>query len=108
MLARTVFSKRLQQLRLEKGVTQEKMSIALGFTKNYIYNIEADYAYPTFPHFFAICEYLDVTPAEFLQIEPETTGKEDDLWEIVRGFSNEQMDRVIAFAREIGKNEQNL
>lgn len=107
-MAKTVFSRRLQQLRLEKGVSQSKMSEALGLTENYIFNIEADYSYPSMTNFFAICEYLGVTPAEFLQIEPESTGKEDDLWEVVRGFSNEQMDRVIAFAREIGKNERNL
>ncbi len=100
-MARRVFSKRLQQLRLEKGVDQKTMSQALGFTKNYIFNIEADYAYPTMPHFFAICEYLDITPAAFLQIEPETTGKEDDLLDAVKGFSNEEMDRVIAFAKGI-------
>ena len=107
-MSRRVFSKRLQQLRLEKGVDQRTMSLALGFSKNFIYNIESDHAYPTMPHFFAICEYLDVTPAEFLQIEPETTGKEDDLLDAVEGFTNEQMDRVIAVAREIRKNQENL
>ena len=56
-------------------------------------------------NFFSICEYLDVTTAEFLQMEPETTGKEDDLLDAVEGFTNEQMDRVIALAREIKRKE---
>ncbi len=100
-MSRRIFSKRLQQLRLEKGVDQKTMSLELGFSKNFIYNIESDYAYPTMPHFFAICEYLDITPAAFLQIEPETTGKEDDLLDAVKGFSNEQMDQLLALAQEI-------
>ena len=104
-MARRVFSRRLQQLRAEKGVSQTAMSLALGFTKNYIYNLESDYAYPTFPHFFAICEYLDVTPAEFLQIEPETTGKEDDLFDVVDGLDNDQMDQIITFAKKIKENK---
>ncbi len=68
-MARRVFSKRLQQLRLEKGVTQIKMSHDLGMSENYIFNIESDYAYPTMTIFFAICEYFDITPKEFFDWE---------------------------------------
>lgn len=100
-MPRRAFSKRLQQLRLEKGVDQKTMSSALGLSPNYIFNIEADYAYPTMTNFFAICEYLDITPAKFLQIEPETTGKEDDLLDAVKGFSDEQMDQMLALARQL-------
>lgn len=100
-MPRRVFSKRLQQLRLERGVSQVKMSRDLKLADSYIFNIEADYAYPTMTNFFAICEYLDITPAKFLQIEPETTGKEDDLLDAVKGFSDEQMDQMLALARQI-------
>ena len=68
-MARRVFSRRLRQLRAEKGVSQGKMSLDLGMTENYIYNIENDYAYPTMTVFFAICEYLDITPKEFFDWE---------------------------------------
>lgn len=68
-MARRVFSRRLQQLRAEKGVTQGQMSEDLGMTRNYIFNIESDYAYPTMTIFFAICEYLDITPKEFFDWE---------------------------------------
>lgn len=100
-MARRVFSKRLQQLRMERGVSQIQMSRDLKLADSYVFNIESDYSYPSMTNFFAICAYLDVTPAEFLQIEPESTGKEDDLWDLVRGFTNEEMDRLIALAREI-------
>jgi transcriptional regulator with XRE-family HTH domain len=46
------------------------MSHDLGMSENYIFNIESDYAYPTMTIFFAICEYLDVTPKEFFDWEP--------------------------------------
>lgn len=68
-MARRVFSRRLQQLRAEKGVTQGQMSEDLGMTRNYIFNIENDYAYPTMTVFFAICEYFDITPKEFFDWE---------------------------------------
>lgn len=68
-MARRVFSRRLQQLRIKKGVNQKQMSKDLGMTQNYIFNIENDYAYPTMTIFFAICEYLDITPKDFFDWE---------------------------------------
>ncbi len=68
-MARRIFSKRLQQLRMAKGVSRQKMSRDLGMADTYIYNIEADYAYPTMTIFFAICEYFDITPKEFFDWE---------------------------------------
>lgn len=95
------FKKRLQQLRLEKGVNQEKMSLDLKMTKNYIYNIEAGYAYPSMTQFFAICEYLDIAPYEFMKFDSSCTSKEEELLEAVFGFSSEEMDRVIADAKSV-------
>lgn len=95
------FSKQLQQLRLEKGVTARDMSRALGLTDNYIFNIEAGYAYPSMANFFAICEYFGITPSAFLQFEPETTAKQDDLLFAAKGLGDEEMDALIAFAKEL-------
>ena len=100
-MPRRVFSKRLQQLRMEKGASQSEMAEALGLTRNYIFNIEADYAYPSMTNFFAICEYLDVTPAEFFNIEPQTTGKEDDLLYYAKGLDDQQMDQLINLAKKL-------
>ena len=68
-MARRIFSRRLQQLRAAKGVSQTRMSEDLGMAKSYIFNIENDYAYPTMTVFFAICEDLDITPKEFFDWE---------------------------------------
>ena len=100
-MAKRAFSKRLQQLRLEKGVDPWTMSQELGMTRNYIFNIEADYAYPSMTNFFAICEYFDITPSKFLEIEPETTGKQDDLMEAVKGLDDAGMDQLIALAKQL-------
>ncbi len=100
-MAAKIFSKRLKQLRLEKGVTQKQMSQDLRMADSYIYNIEAEYAYPSMTQFFAICEYLDILPSDFLQFEPETSAKEDELLDAVKGFSNEKMDRLICIAKEL-------
>ncbi len=96
-----VFSKRLRQLRIEKGVSAKHMSRELGMTENYIYNIEAGYAYPSMTQFFSICTYLDIAPAKFLVFEPETSAKEDELLEAVDGFDNERIQQIIEYAKGI-------
>ncbi len=100
-MASKLFSKRLQQLRMKKGVKQEIMSLDLGLTKSYIYNIEAGYAYPSMTQFFAICEYLDIMPHEFMRFDSSYTTKEEELIEAVAGFTPEEMEQMIAFAKAV-------
>lgn len=56
---------RITQLRLKKGVSEYQMSYDLGHSRGYIYNISSGKALPPLREFFAICEYLGVTPQEF-------------------------------------------
>lgn len=100
-MSSVIFQKRLRQLRMEKGVDQKKMALDLQMTKNYIYNIEAGYAYPSMTQFFAICEYLDITPYEFMKFEPGYTSKEEELLDTVSGFTPAEMEQVIAFAKVV-------
>lgn len=61
----TFFSKRLTQLRLEKGVSAREMSLALGQSEAYINRIENNQMLPSLTVFFYICDYFGITPKEF-------------------------------------------
>ena len=56
---------RLTQLRMKKNVSEYKMSLDLGHSKSYIQSIVSGRAMPSMAEFLYICDYLDVTPAEF-------------------------------------------
>lgn len=56
---------RITQLRLQKGVSEYKMSYDLGHSRGYINNISSGKSLPSMNEFFAICEYFGVTPIEF-------------------------------------------
>ena len=56
---------RITQLRLQKGVSEYKMSYDLGHSRGYVNNISSGKALPSMAEFFAICEYFDITPIEF-------------------------------------------
>lgn len=56
---------RITQLRMQKGVSEYKMSYDLGHSRGYINNISSGKSLPSMLEFFAICEYFDITPIEF-------------------------------------------
>ncbi|MBQ7096409.1 MAG: helix-turn-helix transcriptional regulator [Clostridia bacterium] len=94
-----VFAQRLKQLRAAKGVDRQTMSLKLNLTKNYIFNIEAGYAYPSMTNFFAICAFLGCTPAEFFDFNQSAEmSKEQELIEATRNFCTEDMDHLIDYA----------
>ncbi len=58
---------RITWLRLQKGVSEYKMSYDLGHSRGYINNISSGKTLPSMAEFLAICEYFDITPVEFFQ-----------------------------------------
>ena len=56
---------RITQLRMAKGVSEYKMSYALGHSRGYINNISSGKALPSVTELFAICDYFEITPVEF-------------------------------------------
>ena len=56
---------RITQLRLQKGVSEYKMSYDLGHSRGYINNISSGKTLPSMTEFFAICDYFEITPMDF-------------------------------------------
>ena len=56
---------RITQLRLQKGVSEYKMSYDLGHSRGYINNISSGKTLPSMTEFFSICDYFGITPVEF-------------------------------------------
>jgi len=56
---------RITQLRLQKDVSEYKMSYDLGHSRGYINNISPGKTLPSMTEFFAICDYFGISPVEF-------------------------------------------
>lgn len=56
---------RITQLRMIKGVSEYRMSYDLGHSRSYVYNISSGKSLPPMDEFLAICEYFEITPAQF-------------------------------------------
>ena len=95
------FARRLTELRINKGVSARDMSLSIGQSAGYINNIENGVNLPSMTVFFYICEYLGITPQEFFDTESKNPTKAQELLNIVKGLSNENIDNLIALAKNI-------
>lgn len=59
------FADRLTTLRLKRGVSEHRMSLDLGHSKNYIQNLTRGRSLPSFTEFLYICDYLQIPPSAF-------------------------------------------
>lgn len=60
---------RIIYLRMQKNVSEYKMSLDLGHSKSYIQSIASGRALPSMSEFLYICDYLDVSPKDFFDPE---------------------------------------
>lgn len=97
------FSLRLARLREEKGVSARDMSLSMGQNPGYINNIESGKSMPSLSGIFYICEYLGITPKDFFDVESNNPTKANELYTIAKSLNSEQLDNLIALARDLKK-----
>lgn len=90
------FARRLSQLRTNRGVSARDMSLSLGQNHGYINTIENGKAYPTMENFFAICDFLHVSPQEFFDTSAENPEKIRILTEMLKHLDERQIDSITA------------
>lgn len=79
------------------------MSQLSGLGESYISNLlNSDYL-PNMAHFFAICDYLQITPKDFFDIEPAEKPKASVLLNEALALTDDQMDLVINVIRAMKK-----
>ena len=95
------FSKRLTELRQQKGVSARDMSLTLGQSEGYINKIENGYTMPSMSGFFYICEYLGVTPSDFFSYGKTDPHVSDELMTAFTRLSPHQSQHVLAVIHDI-------
>lgn len=66
--------KRITQLRLDKNISEYKLSYDLGQSKGYIQSISSGRALPSLSMLFKICEYFEISISEFFTPQIEHPG----------------------------------
>lgn len=84
---------RITELRLLKGVSEYKMSLDLGHSKNYIRSITSGKVLPSLSELPYICEYLGVSISDFFD---DTVKNPILIHELIRRARNMDEDDLLA------------
>lgn len=77
------------------------MSLSIGQNHGYINTIENGKAYPTMENFFAICDFLHVSPQEFFDVGTENPEKIRILTEMLKQLDERQIDNIAAIVEDL-------
>ena len=97
------FSLRLAQLREQKGVSARDMSLSMGQNPGYINNIENGKSMPSLSGIFYICEFLNIEPKDFFDMDTPSPSKANELYAIAKTLSDEQLEHLIVIAGGLKK-----
>lgn len=98
------FPIRLAHLRTSKGVSARDMSLSIGQNAGYINNIESGKALPSMGNFFYICEYLNITPSAFFDMESGNPEKLTQLIEKLKKLDDAQLTSISTLVDGIIRN----
>ncbi len=94
---------RISELRIQKNVSEYKMSLDLGHSKSYIQSISSGRALPSMSEFLYICDYFEITPKDFFDVNADETLRMHRLYTSARDLSGEDLDALIFLATFLTK-----
>jgi len=94
---------RITSLRIQKGVSEYKMSYDLGHSRGYINNISSGKTLPSMTEFFAICEYFGITPMEFFDSLTNNPKLKESVIEAISKLNEEDLRLTLAIINRLLK-----
>lgn len=95
------FYTRLNELRMQKGVSSRDMSLSLGQSESYINKIENRKALPSFQGFLYICEYFEITPQAFFNTSSRAPGRMNEVIKELERLSPEKLEHILQIIKDI-------
>ena len=88
---------RITELRLQKGVSEHRMSLDLDKSGSYIRGITNGLSMPSVKELLKIMMYFNITPSDFFQpLQPKDT-KLDQLFDRLHDLDDATLDKVNIF-----------
>lgn len=88
---------RITELRLQKGVSEHRMSLDLDKSGSYIRGITNGLSLPSVRELLRIMVYFNVTPTDFFQPLQPKDSKLDRLFGRLRNLDDTELDKVNIF-----------
>ena len=94
---------RITELRIEKDVSEHRMSMDLDKSGSYIRGITSGAALPSLKELFNIISYFEITPAEFFAPLEDKESKFHLVCDRLRRLNDDDLDKVDTFIGWIEK-----
>ena len=95
------FGQRLKNLRLERGLSKAELSKRIGQGPHYIYDIEMGRTYPSLASFFQLCHFLQITPADFFDLDLINPPIYHFIFEEAQKMDAEHLDILLDYLRHV-------
>lgn len=90
---------RITRLRMEHNISEYQLSLDLGFSKGYIQAISSGNIMPSLGALYKICDYFEITPAQFFSGKTNDTKLMEDLASTIREMSIEEQYTLYHFLK---------
>ena len=95
---------RITKLRIEKGVSEYKMSTDMGHSKSYIQSITSGRALPSLSEFLYMCEYPGITPSAFFDESNENPVIIEQIMNNVKKLNENDLSLVLSIVDRLNQN----
>lgn len=99
--------KRITQLRLDKNISEYKLSYDLGQSKGYIQSISSGRALPSLSMLLKICDYFELSISEFFTPQIENPGVLHQLIQELEQLPVQDLELLLELARRLRAETQN-
>ena len=99
----TFIRQRITELRMNKGVSEYRMSTDMGRSKNYIQGITSGRSLPSLSEFLYMCEYLGVTPRDFFDADLKSPALLQEAIEALKGLDDEDLTLMLGNIKRLHK-----
>lgn len=103
----TFVRERITKLRLQKGVSEYKMSYDLGHSRGYVNNISSGKTLPSMTEFFAICDYFGITPIDFFDDKKQNPSLLEKAIELLSELNEDDIALTIQNMNRLLKGKTN-
>ena len=94
---------RITQLRMQKDVSEYRMSYDLGHSRAYINNISSGKSLPSLGELLAICEYFGISPKDFFDVQLQNPGLLHCAEGSLAGLSEDDLQMVLGIISRLKK-----
>lgn len=100
----TYVRERITELRLQKDVSEYKMSYDLGHSKSYVNNITSGKVLPSMNEFFMICDYFSISPEEFFNTGLKNPRLSSAIAAALDGLASEDLELILSLIKRLKRN----